>query len=112
VKRLFCLGTLVLVMVSAAGCSAGAAASPTPAEGYWCWSPPVMPGPHKLENRKPGPREELCSQYAVDLYVHDKPPPATAGEAAPTPWPVASGWWCWGNDVPGVKSVALRYPHR
>jgi hypothetical protein len=42
----------------------------TPYQDYWCWSAPLLPGPHKLENgRLPGPREEPCSQDEVSIYA-------------------------------------------
>jgi hypothetical protein len=66
---------LVLAALVVGGCS-GLAASPTPAEGYWCWMAPALPGPHKLENgRRTGPREEPCSQDEVSIYAKPGPTP-------------------------------------
>jgi hypothetical protein len=56
------------------GCSAPTA-PPTPAEGYWCWMPFALPGPHRITDRSPGPREEPCNREVVDFYLHGKPWP-------------------------------------
>jgi hypothetical protein len=69
-NRVAVAGQMALVL---AGCSATAA---TPYQDYWCWTAPVLPGPHKLENgRPPGPREEPCRQDEVSIYAKPGPTP-------------------------------------
>jgi hypothetical protein len=88
------------------GCSV-LAAQPTPAEGYWCYGGLALPNPHPSPAGTEG--ELPCTQDQVDYYVHLHP--EFWHYPGWSPSPSASGWWCWHNDVPGVKSAALPDPH-